>query len=153
MWASRELTLPLGLREREGTKWSASSYSCSQALPNVGKQQAGELGGGGWGQRSTYWFSLIFCWLLVRACSNWRRSLAAVLILSSNLCTCSWSSFSCWRRCSCSPCVSRWLLWRREWMSLSVCGWKKYAVSHFNALLSSLFQGLLFLGFFSDLSP
>lgn len=41
----------------------------------------------------------------------------------------------------------------REWMSLSVCGWKKYAVSHFNALLSSLFQGLLFLGFFSNLSP
>ena len=46
MRASRELTRPLGLREREGTKWSASSYSCSQALPNVGKQQAGELGGG-----------------------------------------------------------------------------------------------------------
>ena len=66
---------------------------------------------GGRGQHSTYWFSLISCWLLVRACSNWRRSLAAVLILSSNLCTCSWSSFSCCRRCSCSPCVSCWLLW------------------------------------------
>lgn len=37
--------------------------------------------------------------------------------------------------------------------SVSVCGWKKYAVSHFNALLSSLLQGLLFLGFFSNLSP
>lgn len=49
MRASRELTRPLGLREREGTKWSASSYSCSRVFQMLASNKLES-----WGEGTTF---------------------------------------------------------------------------------------------------